>query len=55
MYDFTDYMDRHPAGPALIANECGTDATLVFETAKKHDAKLLVKKGGDAYKIGLSC
>jgi len=55
VYDFTDYIDRHPGGDKVMITECGTDATTVFETAKKHDMSLLEKKGGNDYLIATAC
>lgn len=55
VFDFTDYIDRHPGGDEVMITECGTDATAVYETAKKHDIDLLEKKGGNDYLLGMQC
>lgn len=55
VFDFTDYVEEHPGGPEVMLTECGTDATAIYETAKKHDISLLEKKGGYDYLIGEQC
>ena len=36
VYDATDYLTRHPAGPDKILQTCGTDATDAFGGVGKH-------------------
>jgi cytochrome b involved in lipid metabolism len=56
VYDFTEYIDLHPGGVRFVFQECGTDATSVFITVKKHDQDLLVKVGApDLYLLADAC
>jgi cytochrome b involved in lipid metabolism len=55
VFDFTNYVDEHPGGPEYIEDECGTDATEMYETAKKHDLSLLQRKGGYDFYLGPAC
>jgi cytochrome b involved in lipid metabolism len=32
VYDVTKFLDQHPAGPGIIANYCGREATVAFNT-----------------------
>jgi cytochrome b involved in lipid metabolism len=49
VYDFTDYVDRHPGGPTRVFQECGTDATQAF--SRIHDQRT-VENAGTSYIIG---
>jgi cytochrome b involved in lipid metabolism len=55
VFDFTNYVDEHPGGPEYIEDECGTDATFVYETARKHVFLFLQRRGGYDYYLGPSC
>jgi cytochrome b involved in lipid metabolism len=52
VYDFTDYVSRHPGGSRRIFQECGTDATGAYANERKHDERLLVTEGMSKYIIG---
>ena len=52
IYDLTDYIDTHPGGNRLIANECGRDATDVYELFTRHDETLLSTEKMDRFLIG---
>lgn len=38
VYDVTNYVDQHPAGPSILKG-CGKEATDMFNRVKKHDGK----------------
>jgi cytochrome b involved in lipid metabolism len=49
VYEFTDYVDRHPGGSNRIYDECGTDATRAY--ASIH-SKSVVNNDGQSYSVG---
>jgi cytochrome b involved in lipid metabolism len=56
VYDVTNYIDIHPGGSRRIFQECGTDATAVYVTEKKHDEALLLEVNAiELYGVGYAC
>jgi len=51
VFDFTNFLNRHPGGSRVISQRCGTDATQAFSAERKHDEWLL-KTEASAYLIG---
>lgn len=49
VYDFTDFLDRHPGG-SIIRSLCGTDGTTPFDN--EHSVGLLRRKGFSSSIIG---
>lgn len=54
VYDFTDYMNRHPGGPETIIPHCGTDATAAFFAEAGHNQRLLDRLVA-RYAVGSAC
>lgn len=52
VFDFTNYINKHPGGVGTISGSCGTVATEAFESINKHNVELLRKKGFSANIIG---
>jgi cytochrome b involved in lipid metabolism len=52
VYDVSAFIDQHPGGRGIILAQCGTDATAMFPTEKKHDVDLLMTEGFSSYIIG---
>ena len=56
VYDFTNYVNLHPGGARKVFQECGTDATSVYITEKKHDESLLLEVNAlELYGLGYAC
>jgi cytochrome b involved in lipid metabolism len=56
VYDMTNYIDEHPGGRRNIFQECGTDATQVYETQKFHNEQLLLDINAvELYGLGFTC
>ena len=54
VYDFTDYLSRHPGGDSIMIPECGTEATAAYEAARRHTTVRLQRQGSN-YFVAQTC
>lgn len=55
VYDFTDYLDRHPGGDTIMVPDCGRDATVSYEAFRRHTIQRLSRQADRLYLIGEAC